>query len=96
MSPTFPLTEQASPAPDIQIMFTVMFGIYSEADMIFPPIINPDDEIALQDERIYGLGLVILPEFVDDVELGAMIGSDQTFSMSNLTRQDNDGILNTL
>ena len=79
-------------------MLTVMFGMYSEADMIFPPMINPDDEIALQDDRIYRLGLVILPEFVDDVELGAMIGSDQTFSMtlSNLTRKDNDGILNTL
>jgi hypothetical protein len=86
----FYIQERAPPASDIQLMLTVMFGIYSEADVIFPPIINPDDEIALQDDRIYRLGLVILPEFVDDVELGAMIGSDQTFSMSNLTRRDND------
>ena len=66
--------------------------MYVEVDVIMPNIINPDDEIALQDDRVFGLGLQILPPFVDDVELGALIGPDQTFVTSNLTILDDDSM----
>ena len=72
----------------------VQRGIYSEVDGIFPGIMNPDDEIALQDDRIYGLALSIPSEFVNDVELGAMVGANQTFITSNLTILDDDSMNN--
>ena len=76
----------------LELMLEVMFGMYTEADTIFPPIINPDDEIALQDDRINLLNLTVLPPFVDDVERGALIGTDQTFGTATLTIQDDDSM----
>ena len=69
-----------------------MAGDYSEQDVLKPDITNPDDDIALQDNRIFALGLLIGFDFVDDVELGAVIGADQTFPEATLTVVDDDGI----
>ena len=69
-----------------------MAGDYSEVDFIRAPVVNPDDEIALQDDRVFQLGLRVDPAFVDDVELGAIIGFDETFVLANLTIQDDDGM----
>ena len=68
-----------------------MGAVYAVGDKFFPPIVNPDDEIALQDDRIYKMGLQAVSEFANDVEFGAVTGSRQTFQMSNLTIIDNDG-----
>jgi collagen type VI alpha len=72
-----------------QTMLSAPAGVHSEEDIV-PPIINPDDQIALQDDRTFDLGLAIMPEFVGDVELGAVIGGDQTYDQSTLTILDND------
>ena len=71
-------------------MLTAMAGMYTDVDFIRAPIVNPDDEIALQPNRVFNLSLEIASEFVDDVELGAMVGPDETFSASNLTVLDDD------
>ena len=68
-----------------------MAGDYNEQDMVFPDITNPDDEIALQDNRMFRLGLLPLEEFADDIDVGVIIGSDPTFADSNLTIVDDDG-----
>lgn len=65
---------------------------YSEIGFIGAPIVNPDDDLALQDERVFQLGLRVDPELEDDVELGAFIGSFETFIIANLTILDNDGM----
>ena len=70
-------------------MLTVMAG---EQDILFPTIINPDDEIALQDDRTIRLGLLPLEEFEDRIIVGGQSKTDpQTFAEANLTIVDNDG-----
>ena len=68
-----------------------MGAVYAVGDKFFPEIVNPDNEIALQDDRIYEIGLQAVSEFANDVEFGAVIGSRQTFQASNLTIIDDDG-----
>ena len=53
---------------------------------MIPPIINPDDEVALQDVRTYILSLTTPPN-VGNVILGGM----GVFSQANITVLDNDG-----
>ena len=70
-------------------MLTVMAG---EQGILFPMISNPDDDIALQDDRRFRLGLLPLPEFEDRINVGGQSQTDpQTFAEANVTIVDNDG-----
>ena len=61
-----------------QQMLTVMAG---EQGILFPMISNPDDEIALQDDRTFRLGLLSLEEFEDRINVGGQNQTDpQTFA----------------
>ena len=73
-----------------QKLLEIEAGLYSEASVLSPEVINPDDQIALQDDRTFQLVLVPLPQFQSGIELGDVIGSDPTFSSSNITVVDND------
>ncbi|CAI8036814.1 hypothetical protein GBAR_LOCUS20626 [Geodia barretti] len=73
-----------------QQMLTVMAG---EQGVLFPMISNPDDEIALQDDRTFRLGLLPLEEFQDRINVGGQSQTDpQTFAEANMTIVDNDGV----
>ncbi|CAI8017729.1 hypothetical protein GBAR_LOCUS10719, partial [Geodia barretti] len=73
-----------------QQMLTVMAG---EQGILFPMISNPDDEIALQDDRTFRLGLLPLEEFQDRINVGGQSQTDpQTFAEANVTIVDNDGV----
>ena len=84
---------ERDPEPDFELPeLEVQNATYTEMDVLFPPINNTDDEIALQDDRLNPLTLMVLPPFVDDVELGAVIGTDQTFAVATLIIQDDDSM----
>lgn len=67
-----------------------MEGLYTIPDKIRLPIVNPDDEIALEDNMTIPYSLEPLPEFEDNIQFGAVIGSEQTFQMTNLIIIDDD------
>ena len=57
---------------------------------LLPPLDNPDNDIALQDDRTFQIGLAAAPGFENVVEFGANIESDPTFTTANVTITDND------
>ena len=71
---------------------TATAGFYSPLldATLFPPLDNPDNDIALQDDRTFQIGLAAAPGFENVVEFGANIGYDQTFATANVTITDND------
>ena len=69
---------------------TATAGFFSPGATLFPPLDNPDNDIALQDDRIFQIGLAAAPGFENVVEFGTNIGSDQTFATANITITDND------
>ena len=69
---------------------TIMAGLYAVPDRVFLPIVNPDDEIALEDNMTIEYSLEPLPEFQSNIEFGAVIGNEQTFQATNLIIIDDD------
>ena len=67
-----------------------MAGRYAVPDRIFLPIVNPDDEIALEDNMTIEYSLQPLPEFQNNTEFGTVIGNKLTFQTTNLIIIDND------
>ena len=67
-----------------------MAGFYALPDRVFLPIVNPDDEIALEDNVTIKFSLQPVPEFQSDIEFGAVIGNEQTFQTTNLIIIDDD------
>ena len=69
---------------------TASAGYFSQGAILFPPLDNPDNDIALQDDRTFQIGLAAAPGFENVVVFGANIESDQTFTTTNVTITDND------
>ena len=68
----------------------IMAGPYALPDRVFLPIVNPDDEIALEDNVTIEYSLQPVPEFQSDIEFGAVLGNEQTFQTTNLIIIDDD------
>ena len=69
---------------------TALAGFFPPGATLFPPLDNPDNDIALQDDRTFQIGLTAAPGFENVAEFGANIGFDQTFTTANVTITDND------
>ena len=81
MSPDMTTVTATEGAP--QQMLTLMAGDYAEQTLVSPSLTNPDDNIALQDDRKFRLALLPLQDGID-------VGT-RAFGEANLTVVDNDG-----